>query len=161
MTHITSIREIGRGLTLTPMPDYDTDEGMPPELPFGWSMLAVVGEVPAGLPIEAIQDDNVGQIVVPSRMIAGRRTFGLRVKGDSMSPEILPGDDVVVCQDREAHNSDLVVARVDGEVTLKRLFLRDDRMILQPVNPAYEPILADPKEVEIVGVVIMVSRRYR
>lgn len=88
------------------------------------------------------------------------RTVLIQVKGESMRDAgILPGDLAVVELAVDAHDGDLVVARVDGEFTLKRLIRRDGRIVLRPANPSFPDIMAD-EALEIVGRVRGIVRRY-
>jgi repressor LexA len=65
----------------------------------------------------------------------------LRVHGDSMRDDgILDGDLVAVHRGSDARDGQVVVARIDGEITIKRLQLRRDRIRLLPRNPDYAPI---------------------
>ncbi len=85
----------------------------------------------------------------------------LKVSGDSMSDAgILPGDMVIVDKGQDPKNSDIVIAEVDGQWTMKYLKKRGDSITLMPANPKYKPIR--PKnELKIAGVVTAVVRKYR
>jgi len=75
---------------------------------------------------------------------------------------ILDGDKVVVDRSVPARHGHIVIAVVDGEFTLKRLYQRHNRLELHPDNPAFPPIrLTEGKQLEIWGVVVGVVRRYR
>jgi repressor LexA len=69
---------------------------------------------------------------------------------------ILPGDIVIVRQQRTARAGDVVVALIDDEATVKTLKLRRGKVILQPANPAFETLA--PEQVTILGKVIEVRR---
>ena len=85
--------------------------------------------------------------------------FALRVRGESMlNAGILPGDLVVVHQQREAHNGEIVVALIEDEATVKRLQRRNGEVWLLPENDAYEPI--DGRYASILGKVSAVVRTY-
>jgi DNA polymerase V len=89
-------------------------------------------------------------------------TYMFTVKGDSMIGAcIVEGDKVVVdCSLRPRHN-DIVVAVVEGEYTIKRLYKYRGRHELRPENPAYQPILfQEGSQLEVWGVVVGVVRRY-
>lgn len=125
--------------------------------------LPLVGTIAAGLPIEAIEDqqslDLEDLFTLPSHS-RGTKRFVLQVEGDSMIDEhIRDGDFVVVEQRSVARNGDTVVALLqDGEATLKKFYRRRGRIRLQPANEAYEPIIVD--QCEIQGVVVGVIRTY-
>ena len=89
-------------------------------------------------------------------------TFLFTVKGDSMIGASIEADDkVVVDRARTPKHGDIVVAVVDGEYTLKRLYKRPPRVELHAENPAYSPIVfRDGNELVVWGVVVGVVRRY-
>ncbi len=106
--------------------------------------LAVLGRVAAGLPIGA----DIGLEVAPEdRLWLDRRLFSpspdylLKVQGDSMIDDgILDGDLVGVHRTADARDGETVIARIDGEVTIKRLRRERRRIQLLPRNPAHAPI---------------------
>jgi repressor LexA len=120
--------------------------------------LPLVGRVAAGVPLLA--EDNIEEIMdVPGALSRGEAdSFVLRVKGTSMvNAGILDGDMVVVRRQDTASNGEIVVALIEDEATLKRFFLEDGYVRLQPENDGMEPILtANPR---IVGKVTGVMRR--
>ena len=89
-------------------------------------------------------------------------TFMFTVKGDSMTgASIEEGDKVVVDRAQHPKHGDIVVAVVDGEYTIKRLFKHMGRVELRPENAAYPPIVfLDGSELMVWGVVVGVVRRY-
>lgn len=125
------------------------------EIPAG--KVPIVGNVAAGTPIlaqECIEDyltfDTNGR---------DGEYFALRVRGESMlNAGILPGDLVVVHQQREAHNGEIVVALLEDEATVKRLNRKGGEVWLMPENPDYSPI--DGRNASILGKVAAVVRTY-
>ena len=117
----------------------------------------IVGSVAAGTPIlaqECIEDyltfDTGGR---------DGEYFALRVRGESMlNAGILPGDLVVVHQQREAHNGEIIVALIEDEATVKRLKRKGSEVWLMPENDAYSPI--DGRNASILGKVSAVVRTY-
>ena len=89
-------------------------------------------------------------------------TFMFSVKGDSMiGASIQDGDKVVVDRALHPKHNDIVVAVLNGEYTIKRLFKRQGRVELRPENPAYQPIkFTDGAELQVWGVVVGAVRRY-
>ena len=89
-------------------------------------------------------------------------SFMFTVKGDSMiNAGIVEGDKVIVDRSLNARSKDIVVAVVNGEYTIKRLFKSSSKVELRPENPAYQPIVfKEGSELEIWGVVVGVVRRY-
>lgn len=105
--------------------------------------LAVLGRVAAGQPIGA----DIGldqQLWLDRRMFSPRPDYLLKVQGDSMIDDgILDGDLVGVHRTASAREGQTVVARVDGELTIKRLQLAGGIRLL-PRNPAHAPIVVEP-----------------
>jgi repressor LexA len=122
--------------------------------------LPLLGYVAAGAPIEAVV--GAESIAVPEGLVGRRDSYVLRVRGDSMIDEQIRDGDFVVVEDRKtAENGEMVIALLGGsEVTLKKLYRENDRIRLQPANPALQPILVDPDQVQIQGVVVGVMRKY-
>jgi repressor LexA len=122
--------------------------------------IPVLGRVAAGAPI----GPDVG---MHDTLLLDRATFSqvpdylLRVQGDSMIEDgILDGDLVGVHRSAEARNGQIVVARLDGEVTIKRLETRQGEFRLLPRNPAYAPIIVHPdQDFAIEGVFCGLVRR--
>lgn len=88
-------------------------------------------------------------------------SFLFEVKGDSMrNAGIIDGDKVVVDRSIEPRHGKIVIAIVEGEFTIKRLYRRAGRIELRPENPAYPVIAIQPDaQLEIWGVVAAVVRR--
>jgi len=123
--------------------------------------LPLVGWVPAGTPLLA--EENIEEWVPWPRSLLGGRTdaFLLKVVGDSMyADNIRNGDLVLVVPEPKAQSkvNDIVVAVHHREVTVKRLARKDDRLVLQPSNPAYNTIEIDD-DTAIQGKVIATIRR--
>lgn len=119
----------------------------------------LLGKVTAGVPILAVEEveDYVpfsgGSHFQPGEL------FALRVSGTSMlGAGILDRDVVIVQRTNAAQNGDVVVALLDDEATVKRLFIEKDHIRLQPENDAFEPILV--KEVTILGKVVSLVRYF-
>jgi repressor LexA len=119
--------------------------------------LPLVGQVAAGQPVLA--EENIEDYVdVPAVAGGEEGEYLLRVRGDSMkNAGILEGDFVVVRPQDTATDTDIVVALVGEEATVKRFFKEDDHVRLQPENPAFEPIRS--KEVRVLGQVVGVLRK--
>lgn len=123
--------------------------------------LPLLGRVAAGAPIEAIETSDT--ISIPEDLVRRENSFVLRVRGDSMIEDgILDGDYVVVESRPQAENGETVVAVVEGNATVKRLYReRGGKIRLQPANARMEPILVRDKDLTIRGVVVAVLRRLR
>jgi len=100
----------------------------------------VLGRVAAGPPIGA-DAGLLDTLTLDARLFATRPDYLLRVQGDSMIGDgILDGDLVGVRRTPEARDGQLVVARLEGELTIKRLARGKGGIRLLPRNPAYAPI---------------------
>ena len=117
----------------------------------------LVGQVAAGTPILA--EENIeDHLEMPAVIGASDGDYALRVRGDSMRDAgIIDGDFVVVHPSEDADNGQIVVAMIEDEATVKRLFREQEMTRLEPENPAYQPIIS--KEAEVLGRVIGVFRR--
>jgi repressor LexA len=122
--------------------------------------IPVLGRVAAGAPIGPDADLH-GHLLLDRATFSRVPDYLLRVQGDSMIEDgILDGDLVGVLQSAEAHNGQIVVARLDGEVTIKRFERRTDAVRLLPRNPAYAPIVVGPeRDLAIEGVFCGLVRR--
>ena len=120
--------------------------------------IPVYASIPAGIPLEAISDIVDYEDISEDLALRGEY-FGIKVKGDSMEPELRTGDVLIVRCQPEAETGDIVVAGVGSdEATVKKLIM-DGLPILQPLNPAYPPIVGKP--VKIYGKVVEVRRRFK
>ena len=125
----------------------DTDIPVPEALlPDNALQLPVLGRVAAGLPIGAdIQSDEV--VLLDRAFFAPAPDYLLKVQGDSMRDEgIFDGDLIGVHRTPEARSGQIVVARIDDEITVKLLKIGKDRIRLLPRNPDYAPIDVMPDQ---------------
>ena len=122
------------------------------------AQVPILGKVTAGLPILAVEEIQ-GYLPITASQQRGRELFALTVQGESMkNAGILDGDYVVVERTPTARDGDIVVALIEDEATVKRLYRETECVRLQPENDAFEPIYA--KEVIILGKVVSVVRYY-
>lgn len=127
--------------------------------------IPVLGVVPAGVPIEAIEEILEYEEITPEMAKSGEY-FGLKVKGDSMSPNILEGDILIVRKQEDANSGDICVVMVNGDdATVKKIKKDPKGLTLIPNNPAYdvtyftnEEIVSIP--VRIIGKVVESRRSY-
>jgi len=127
--------------------------------------VALVGEVAAGTPILAVE--NIQEYFpLSSSFVRGatdNEVFMLNISGDSMMDiGMLDGDAIIVHNGISVNNGDIAVVRVCHETaTVKRLYVESKEKIrLQPENENMPPIIADAQDVEIVGKVIGLIRKY-
>lgn len=128
------------------------DDAIPLQVP-------LLGRVAAGQPILATEEIEGYIPYLPPRRTSDTTYFALNVRGESMRDiGILNRDIVIVKQTPTAEDGEIVVAMIDGEATVKRIFREPDRIRLQPENPEFSPIYA--KEVTILGRVVALVRNY-
>lgn len=128
--------------------------------------IPVLGDVAAGIPIEAVED-IIDYEEISEDMARRGDFFGLRINGDSMLPRICKGDVVIVRQQPDAETGDTVIVRINGDsATCKRLRKYADGAIeLISTNPSYEPMFYTVEQieelpVEIIGKVVENRQKY-
>jgi len=122
--------------------------------------LPLVGRVAAGSPILAVENVEA-QYRVDPQLFAPRADYLLRVRGTSMKDAgILDGDLLAVHRTPEARSGQIIVARVDDEVTVKRYRRRGREVLLLPENSEFDPIVVDPRTTAfaIEGIVVGLVR---
>jgi repressor LexA len=121
----------------------------------------IIGRVRAGEPILAVENVE-GYISLDRSLLSSENVFLLRVEGDSMiEAHIQDGDFALVKPQPGAENGEIVVALVEDEATIKRIFKKRDLVRLEPANPSMEPIVIKKgeKKVKIVGKVVGIFRK--
>jgi len=119
----------------------------------------VVGRVAAGTPITAVE--NIEEYIsLPYSLLGSDDVFILNVCGDSMINAGIYDRDKIIAQKQDyAQNGDIVVALINDEATVKRFFVENGYVRLQPENENYAPIIT--REIDILGKVIGVLRMFR
>lgn len=127
--------------------------------------IPVVGEIRAGLP--TLADENIIDYEdVTEEMLKNGELFGLKVKGDSMSPRIIDGDVVIVRKQNNANNGDICVVLVNGDnATLKKVKFVENGIMLIPSNQYYETMFYSKQDilelpVQIIGKVIELRGKF-
>lgn len=153
---IAATRQISESIS-TVSKNVDTRNIVKLEIPLFSSTVAAGYPSPAEDHIEDTLDLNDYMVQRPDS------TFMLRVEGESMKDAgILPDDILVVDRSLKATHQKIVIAALDGELTVKRLFHRGGLIKLQPENPAYPEIeIASESDLVIWGVVIGSFRRFQ
>lgn len=129
--------------------------------------IPVLGSVPAGIPLEAIEDIIDWEEIPQSLASGGKEYFALQVEGDSMYPDYLPGDIVIVQKTPVCASGDDCVVYVNGyDATLKQVKLDDKHgtLTIVPKNPSYPPRTFSKEEIQslpvtIAGVVVELRRK--
>jgi repressor LexA len=121
----------------------------------------IYGSIPAGLPQDTAQEDE-GCVLIDVETLGVKptaRTFGLKVRGDSMiGKSIIDGDIAVIEHGVQPRPGDVVAALIDGQVTLKTFLQQRGKPYLRAENPRY-PNLIPQEELQIQGVMVALVRR--
>lgn len=128
--------------------------------------IPVLGSVPAGIPLEAIEDVIDWEEIPRTMCSGGREYFALLVQGDSMWPDYLPGDIVIVRKTPTCESGNVCVVYVNGyDATLKQVKFHDNgSLTIIPKNQSYPPRTFSREEilnlpVSIAGVVVELRRK--
>ena len=127
----------------------------------GFRNLPLVGMVPAGKPIDAIENIE-SEIAIDRTFLPRGESFTLKVVGHSMKNAGIFDDDLVVVKKQQvAREGDIVVAIIGDEATVKRYFPEGDRIRLMPENDDFDPIIVDRNsgEFRIAGKVVGLMRK--
>lgn len=132
---------------------------MPQATVIGVIAIPRLGSVPAGNPITA-EENRAGEVFVEASIAGKDPCFALDVTGSSMiGADILDGDTLIVRHQPLAESGDIVVASVDGEVTVKRLSMIAGVIRLLPENKTFKPIeVSNASDFRILGKVIATRR---
>ena len=139
--------------------------GGPPPSKSAGTKVPVLGDVAAGIPIEAITD-IVDYEEIDAAMAATGEFFGLRIKGASMEPRMREGDVVIVRKQDSAETGDTVVVLVNGDsATVKKIKYGPDGISLIPTNPSYDVQFysaadVDRLPVRVIGRVVELRAKY-
>lgn len=128
-------------------------------------LIPVLGTIPAGIPIEAIEE-ILDYEEIPKSMALNGDYFGLKVKGDSMSPRIQDGDVVIVRKQEDCDTGDVCVVMVNGyDATLKQIKKDYNGIMLVPFNQEYKSTFYSNKEIQetpirIIGKVVELRGKF-
>lgn len=128
------------------------------------SRIPVLGSVPCGIPLNAIQNIEDWE-EVPATENQDGELYALRAKGDSMSPQIKDGDTLIFHRQPDAESSEIVIVMVNhDDATCKQLRKTESGITLIPLNPAFEPLVFSWKDivqlpVTIIGKVVEIRRK--
>ena len=126
--------------------------------------IPVLGRIPAGIPIELIEDILDYEDISEDKLKGGKQYFALKIKGNSMEPKYLDGDIIIVLKQNDCENGQDAIVMVNGDDgTFKRVFKSDNGITLQPLNNDYMPMFysnedVKNKPVRILGVVKEIRR---
>lgn len=127
-------------------------------------IINVLGRVAAGIPIDSISE-IIDQEYITEELAQKGEYFGLRIKGDSMSPVIMDKDTVIVRSQEDAETDEIVIALINGhDGVCKKLKKLDNGLMLISINPQYAPLVftsaeIDQTPVKIIGKVVEIRRK--
>lgn len=118
--------------------------------------IPVLGRVAAGIPIEAVTDIDEWE-EIPEAMAKNGEYFALRIKGESMSPKLQPGDIVIVKKQNDVDTGDTAIVLVNGnDATVKQIKKTETGIMLVGLNlEVYQPHFYSNKEIEELPVKII------
>jgi len=125
------------------------------DIPKKMVMIPIIGVVAAGHPIMS-EENVIGEIMVEKTLVANGEHFALKVRGRSMvCAGIKDGSLIIVKRQILAETGEIVIALLNGEVTVKKLLINDLGVKLLPENPKMKPIVVDHNdELTIIGKVV-------
>mgnify|MGYP005789125947 CR=1 FL=1 len=129
------------------------------------AVVFVYGSIPAGVPMECIEDIIDTEEIPVDMLRGGKQYFGLRVKGNSMEPDYLDGDTLILEKADDCESGDDCVVMVNGnDGTFKRVIKNENGIILQPLNSEYYPLVFSNEQigslpVRVIGIVEESRRR--
>ncbi len=124
--------------------------------------IPLLGRISAGMPLMAEENIERNIQIDPSSfngLKADGKLFALQVNGESMRDAgILDGDSIIIKQQENANIGDIVVAMVNGDTTVKQLYIDGGKIELRPCNSDFETQFYDPSDVFIQGKVVALQR---
>lgn len=130
-------------------------------------MVPLLGTIAAGEPIPVPGADTwtsttIDVMEIPPELVGNKQVFALRVKGQSMIDALIDDGDIVLLESaNSAENGEMVAVWLKDrqEVTLKKIYIEPDRILLKPANQQMKPIQQNPDNVEVQGKVVGVIRK--
>ena len=130
------------------------EESIPAEKERKRNLIPVLGNVAAGIPIEAITDIEDYE-EIDDTLAASGKYVALRIHGDSMQPRMVDGDVVIVRLQQDIDTGDIAVVMVNGgSATCKKIKRSQEGLVLISLNPIYEPMFFTWNQVEDLPVTI-------
>lgn len=152
-----------RGLTLLDNDSAATSkQAIPIEADSYSASIPLLGDIAAGIPIEAIEQCDQHITISQDMIRPGFKHYALKVKGDSMIEDgILDGDLAIIRYETTANRGETIVAIVDGEATLKKYHKKKDNIELHPANTTMSPIIVSrDQDFKVAGQLVGLVRSY-
>ena len=129
------------------------------------AIVFVYGTIPAGIPVECIENVIDTEEISADMLKGNKEYFGLKVKGNSMYPEYLDGDTLILEKVDDCESGQDCVVMVNGnDGTFKRVFKNETGIILQPLNSEFQPLIYTNEQikslpVKVIGRVVELRRK--
>lgn len=133
--------------------------------PSSSAVVFVYGTIPAGIPMECIEDIIDTEEISADMLKGGKQYFGLKIKGNSMYPDYLDGDTIILEKTDDCESGDECCVMVNGsDGTFKKVIKNENGIILQPLNSEYQPMFYTNEQikslpVKIIGKVVELRRK--
>lgn len=133
--------------------------------PSSSAVVFVYGTIPAGIPMECIEDVIDTEEISADMLKGDKQYFGLKIKGNSMYPEYLDGDTIILQKVDDCESGQDCVVMVNGnDGTFKRVFKNETGIILQPLNPEFQPLIYTNEQIKslpvrVIGKVVELRRK--
>ena len=133
--------------------------------PSSSAVVFVYGTIPAGIPMECIEDIIDTEEISADMLKGGKQYFGLKIKGNSMYPDYLDGDTIILEKTDDCESGDECCVMVNGsDGTFKKVLKNENGIILQPLNSEYQPMFYTNEQikslpVKIIGKVVELRRK--
>lgn len=129
------------------------------------AVVFVYGTIPAGIPMECIEDIIDTEEISADMLKGGKQYFGLKIKGNSMYPDYLDGDTIILEKTDDCESGDECCIMVNGsDGTFKKVIKNENGIILQPLNSEYQPMFYTNEQIKslpvrIIGKVVELRRK--
>lgn len=133
--------------------------------PSSSAVVFVYGTIPAGIPMECIEDIIDTEEISADMLRGNKQYFGLKIKGNSMYPDYLDGDTIILEKTDDCESGDECCVMVNGsDGTFKKVIKNENGIILQPLNSEYQPMFYTNEQikslpVKIIGKVVELRRK--
>lgn len=133
--------------------------------PSSSAVVFVYGTIPAGIPMECIEDIIDTEEISADMLKGGKQYFGLKIKGNSMEPDYLDGDTIILEKTDDCESGDECCVMVNGsDGTFKKVIKNENGIILQPLNSEYQPMFYTNEQIKslpvrIIGKVVELRRK--
>ena len=120
------------------------------------AVVFVYGTIPAGIPMECIEDIIDTEEISADMLKGGKQYVGLKIKGNSMYPDYLDGDTIILEKTDDCESGDECCVMVNGsDGTFKKVIKNENGIILQPLKSEYQPMFYTNEQIKLLPVKII------